>query len=153
MKRLALIPGTVLIVAGLVVPSAPGFRGEADSIEGTWELVSSVYDGKDSIVKEKQIWKISKTHVTYSFGTQDAYQVDTKAKPKTIAVTQIRPDDKAADGKKLVGIYEIKGDSLKICVAAADKGLPKEFKSTPGSGHNLLTLKRVPPEPAKLDRK
>jgi uncharacterized protein (TIGR03067 family) len=142
MNRLLFV-AIFMVVASPALSSGLTYQTDTESLEGMWQLVSAVYNGKESPAKEKVIWQLTKTHITYSSDLQDTYTVDPKASPKSITITQIRPKDKVADGKKLLGIYQVKGDTLEICVAEADKGLPKEFKSTPGSGHNLLTLKRT----------
>jgi hypothetical protein len=46
-------------------------------------------------------------------------------------------------GKTVRGIYEVKGDTQRVCVAAAGKPRPKAFESREGSGHTLITYKRA----------
>ena len=45
--------------------------------------------------------------------------------------------------EKLLAIYEIEADTLKICVAVNNKGRPKKFESKAGSGHRFFILKRI----------
>ena len=46
----------------------------------------------------------------------------------------------------MLGIYELEGDTFKVCFAAPGKAdRPTEFKSAAGSGHRLLVLKRETP--------
>jgi hypothetical protein len=45
--------------------------------------------------------------------------------------------------KGVKGIYEIDGDTLRICVAKKGKERPKTFESKEGSGHVLTVMKRV----------
>jgi RNA polymerase sigma factor (sigma-70 family) len=124
-----------------------------DSIQGTWELVSSVYDGKPAPPAGRQIWTITATHVEYNHTTKDAYVIDSKANPRQISLTQIRPGNERADGAKIIGIYEVKGDTLKICVAHSGKARPRAFESTAGGGQNLHNLKRVKtPQPQGRDK-
>jgi hypothetical protein len=42
----------------------------------------------------------------------------------------------------LEGVYEVKGDDLKLCVMVFGKDRPTEFKSGEGSSVAMLTLKR-----------
>ena len=53
------------------------------------------------------------------------------------------PDDGPNKGKTLVGIYEVKGDELKVCHGDPGADRPKEIASKEGSGLSLITLKRV----------
>jgi uncharacterized protein (TIGR03067 family) len=46
---------------------------------------------------------------------------------------------------KLKGIYELDGDTLKLCLPAKEgQDRPLDFKATPGSNLNLFILKRLP---------
>jgi hypothetical protein len=46
-------------------------------------------------------------------------------------------------GRTLRGIYEIEGDTQKVCLPLEEgAGRPKEFTSKPGSGHLLQVFKR-----------
>lgn len=64
------------------------------------------------------------------------YQIDPTAKPKTL-------DFALEGGVKKLGIYELVGDSLKICQTSGDGAKrPEEFKAD-GKGTSLITLKRV----------
>lgn len=135
----------VLLALAPAVPLAPGQGGQRDpgGIEGTWELLSSVYGGELSLPEGRRTWTITRTRIRYSDAIEDAYAIDPKANPEQITVTQIRPGNGAADGAKLWGIYEVKGDTLRICVAPADRGRPRAFESAAGSQQNLHTLRRV----------
>jgi RNA polymerase sigma factor (sigma-70 family) len=115
-------------------------RERMDSIEGIWEMVSAVYDGTPWPRLEKAVWTITKTHVEYNETTKDAYTINSKASPKQIDITQIRPGNEHGDGAKALGIYEVKGDTLKICIGHSNTR-PRAFEGT--AGRNLHTLKRV----------
>src|SRR5262249_41284477 len=45
-------------------------------------------------------------------------------------------------GEKILGIYEIEGDTWKECWGDPGKDRPKEFKADAASGHNLIIWKR-----------
>ena len=48
-----------------------------------------------------------------------------------------------AKGQLQLAIYELDGDTMKICAnTPGDKERPKEFTSKPGSGHINIVLKR-----------
>lgn len=60
-----------------------------------------------------------------------------------VSKTPKQTTDKLPDGNEIHGIYKIEGDMLTSCVAEIGKERPKEFASTPGSGHTLRVFRRV----------
>ncbi|HVS36440.1 MAG TPA: TIGR03067 domain-containing protein [Gemmataceae bacterium] len=118
--------------------------GDKD-LDGTWEAVSNAVDGK-----EQPLPPDGKLLVTISGGSltlkadvgshMATIGVDASKTPKTIDIT---PQDGADKGRTALGIYEVKGDELRLCGADAGKDRPTELTSKPGSGWIFLTLKRV----------
>ena len=53
-----------------------------------------------------------------------------------------KPPREKTKGKTTLSIYEIEGDTLKICSVEPGKDRPTEFSSKPGSGHFLRVFKR-----------
>ena len=45
----------------------------------------------------------------------------------------------------MLGIYEIEGDTQKVCFAPPEKERPTKFESESGSGLMLITSKRAKP--------
>ena len=68
------------------------------------------------------------------------YKIDPAANPKAMETTASTGPYK---DKPLLGIYELDGDSLKICYAAPGKDRPTEFNSKAGSGWILTVHKRL----------
>jgi uncharacterized protein (TIGR03067 family) len=68
--------------------------------------------------------------------------VHPSAHPKTIDVTFTEGPEK---GKSSYGIYELEGDTYRVCIGLTGKPRPTDFASTPGSGHVLEVLKREKP--------
>lgn len=113
-------------------------------LEGTWKLMKLEIFGKPP-KDEKQLsltFKGSKVTKKGPDGKDDDadFKVDTSKTPHQI---DIIPTAKA--GKGLRGIYEVKGDTLRLCLvsssgdAAKDVPRPTEFTSKEAF---LLTLKR-----------
>jgi uncharacterized protein (TIGR03067 family) len=67
------------------------------------------------------------------------FKIDPLAKPKTIDIIVTEGPGKGHSQK---GIYELDGDTQKICIAMPDRPRPTEFATNPESGHILEILKR-----------
>ena len=52
-------------------------------------------------------------------------------------------------GQTSLAIYELVGDTLRICRAAPGKARPTEFASKPGSGLTLMSYQRAKPPAEK----
>jgi uncharacterized protein (TIGR03067 family) len=67
------------------------------------------------------------------------FKIDPLAKPKTIDIIFTEGPGKGHSQK---GIYELEGDTQKICIAMPDQPRPTEFASKPDNNHILEVLKR-----------
>jgi uncharacterized protein (TIGR03067 family) len=139
-----------LLVLGVVFVLAPGdaddeVKKEVAKFEGTWKWISiemekmkipedALKDPRMKIVGDKFTVK---ENADATFG--GTFKVDPSKKPKTIDVTFADGKEK---GKTMVGIYELEGDTYKVCIDPEGKNRPAEFKIQPGSGHVLELLKR-----------
>jgi uncharacterized protein (TIGR03067 family) len=69
------------------------------------------------------------------------FKIDPDKDPKQIDITR---EIKKGDPRTLRGIYEIKGDTLKVCYFASDTGRrPTEFASMEGVRTGLIVLTRA----------
>jgi uncharacterized protein (TIGR03067 family) len=134
----------------LVILGAPGTAGEKaskkdeDLIKGTWSIKSAAKEGQ----KESED-KLKELKITFAAGgklnvmgpgkdSEGTYKLDASRKPKQIDVTI---DD---GGKELTlkGIYELKKDSLKICLAHPPDERPTEFATQAGVKTMLIVFRR-----------
>jgi uncharacterized protein (TIGR03067 family) len=69
-------------------------------------------------------------------------KIDPMASPKTIDITF---SDGPSKDDTLKGIYELDGDTQRICWAAPGKPRPTEFEAKPDSGRMLQVLEKVKP--------
>lgn len=125
---------------------AEAVRAEQKRFEGTWKFVSMEVNGKaateadfkDSrlILEGNRFTAKEKGEVT---GT---YDVDPTATPKTIDLTLVLGPDRRAT---ILGIYELEGDTYKICSALPGRPRPKEFTSKAGSGQGVQVMTREKP--------
>jgi uncharacterized protein (TIGR03067 family) len=70
------------------------------------------------------------------------FKIDLVAKPKSIDITFSEGPGKGQTHK---GIYELKGDTQKFCIAGPNKPRPDAFVSKPLSGHIVQVMERVKP--------
>lgn len=70
---------------------------------------------------------------------EGTYKLDPAAKTKTIDIT--------FDGRKMLGLYELDGDTLKLCIPnSPDSPRPEEFKADGKARVAIITFKRVKDE-------
>ena len=120
-------------------------KKELKALQGTWKVVAATHDGDalDRIVGGTLVIKDNNFTVKTKGGTElkgDLMLVPAK-KPKHIDFVH---QDGMLKDKTWEGIYELKGDTLKLCYAEADseKARPSEFKTLKNSGLLYLELKR-----------
>jgi uncharacterized protein (TIGR03067 family) len=139
-----------LLIGGVVFLLAAGdaddeVKKELARFEGTWKWVlietEKMKIPEDDLKGPRMKLVGDKFIVTESADAtfSGTFKVDPSKKPKTIDVTFGDGPDK---GKTLLGIYELEGDTYKVCTDPEGKSRPTEFKIKPGSGHVLQVLKR-----------
>ena len=157
MKMHALL---VVAVAAFVVGAGVLTAGDEDEaikkdrkqMAGTWRVISYEKDGKkapaDQLEKTRSILSDDGKATVQRDGKTIAegnIKIDPTKKPKQSEATYTEGELK---GKTVLGIYEVDGDSMKICFSLPGKDRPTEFSSKPGSGHVLIVYKRdVQPKP------
>jgi uncharacterized protein (TIGR03067 family) len=123
-------------------------KKDLKELEGTWTLVSGTRDGKRLSDEEVKQTKITFEGDKFVFpnasgiGTspKGTIQVFPSKNPKWMDSTATTD---TAKGEISLGIYEFAGDDYRVCFAPPGKDRPKEFASTPGSGHNLQVWRRT----------
>jgi uncharacterized protein (TIGR03067 family) len=94
-----------------------------------------------------EIRKLTKLEIkgdkyTVTVGTvvdRGTLKLNPSAKPKTMDIVGSEGPNK---GKTYQCIYELDGDTLRICYDLSGKGRPAEFKTTEGTQLYLVTYKR-----------
>lgn len=148
MKNLLLAVLSVPLVA-LSVPAADAPADEAAKKEyarfaGNWHFVSMEADGKplpEAFFKEDQMVLDGPKFTVTGGGTtyKGTFKVDVTKSPKQIDITFTAGPEA---GKTLYGIYELEGDTYKVCLGMPGKDRPKAFMTKPDSGCVLEVLKR-----------
>jgi uncharacterized protein (TIGR03067 family) len=137
-----------VMTACLLAAAAPkedATRADLDKMQGDWQCVSYTVDGMRLPEDDAQAlfrtvkgdrYTISRFEKTIGTGT---IKLDASKDPRQIDARSPLPGGKT---RLLRGIYEVRGDTLKLCFGAADKERPKGFTSTPGSGNTLSVWTR-----------
>ena len=143
--RWMLLPAA--LTAGLVMAADAkddANKKDMDALQGKWQLVSLTRDGKDQDVPKDAVRVIKDNTYTVTprpgVTITGTFKIDATAKPKTIDMTATSGDNA---GKTSLGIYDLDGDTLKICWAPPGKDRPTEFKSAEGSGVLLSVQKKA----------
>jgi uncharacterized protein (TIGR03067 family) len=145
---------TLFCALGLVVSGGTGMRGEGKAdvekefkkFHGVWTFESVEAGGKKSPADDLKgltltfagdKYTVKKGDEVIQVGTQ---KLDPSKSPKTIDVTVTEGLKK---GAVMLGIYEIDGDTLKVCFDEEGKKRPTEFKSPAGSETFVNVHKRA----------
>jgi RNA polymerase sigma factor (sigma-70 family) len=125
-------------------------RTDQQRIQGTWEVVSWVNEGKKRPQRSLRLVFTAQ----YVLGKQDGrftneiltYELDPTQKPKALDLDQAnRPGEAATPA-----VYALEGDTLTICLPLRGAGRPTEVASKPGSRTETFVLKRAT-KPEQMD--
>jgi uncharacterized protein (TIGR03067 family) len=132
--------------SGAAADDKADLEKEVRKFQGTWTFESCETGGKQLpaselkgliLIFEGDKHTVKKGDEVIQVGTQ---KLDPSKSPKTIDVTMTEGPNK---GAVMLGIYEIDGDTLKVCFDPQGKNRPTEFKSPPGSETFVNVHKRV----------
>ena len=137
-----------LAVCCLLAADAAQDAAKKDSakLEGEWTLVSAERNGEpvpDEVVKTaKRVFEGNEATVTVNDEVvlKATVTIDATKKPKTI---DYKVTEGEAEGKTILGIYELDGDNAKFCSGTPGGERPTEFTAKEGSGRTLSVWKRV----------
>jgi uncharacterized protein (TIGR03067 family) len=146
--KLCLPVAALLLAAAVARPQDEASKSDLKKMEGTWKVTLHEMEGKKTTDEEnakadvKLVIKASK--YALSIGGKEiaagTIKLDASKKPSTIdALTTSGPQE----GKTMQGIYEVKGDEMRVCFAQPGKERPTAFSTKEGSGHLLLGYKRI----------
>jgi uncharacterized protein (TIGR03067 family) len=138
--------GAVAFLVGAGPAKADPAEMDTKALQGTWEAVEQQPLQPVPDVTHLRKVVIAGGTLTWHYGrgeqptvTDSAYKLDPAAKPKAIDFVPASGTEK---GKTYLGIYELDGDSLKICYRGPGEERPTVFATKDGA--MLYVLKRVP---------
>jgi uncharacterized protein (TIGR03067 family) len=120
--------------------------GPATEFEGEWQMVSGVMNGgameRSTVQWVRRVTTGDETAV-YA-GPQvmlkARFKSDPSKSPKTIDYVNTAGANK---GKTQLGIYELEGDLLRVCMAAPGSERPSRFESVRGDGATFTEWRRI----------
>ena len=136
-----------LVVAASLTTFAVSASDDQQSLEGSWlpakaELAAQPMP--DAVLKTigLQITK-NEYHVLVAGEADDGtWTIDPGAKPKGMTITGVKGPNA---GKTFPAIYELKGDTLRVCYDLSGAKRPSEFKTVAGTQLYLVTYHRHRP--------
>jgi uncharacterized protein (TIGR03067 family) len=134
---------TFLALGFLVAAPAPP-DNDLDKIQGTWKL-ESVQVGPHTLVEPYKDWtfNIKGDKLTIKVGdrvrSEYTIKIDPDKKPKTIDLTRKVGDQTLTE----LGIYELDGDTWKMCNDEGGEMRPSEYGTKEGTRLELIMMKRV----------
>jgi uncharacterized protein (TIGR03067 family) len=115
---------------------------DLDGLQGTWNIVSLEMDGQKMAGGGAQIVVRGERFTTIAMGA--AYEgtlvVHEASAPKSF---DLHFEEGPEKGNTSLGIYELEGDTWKICLTTRGNQRPREFAAPPGTGIALETLRRA----------
>jgi uncharacterized protein (TIGR03067 family) len=132
-------------------PPAPVGKGsDQEKMQGTWKAVSATESGQvvpAALLDAARLTVSGNTIAIEIAGTthRATFTLDTTKNPREIeSIEQDGPNR----GKKELGIYELSGNQLKICIAKTGSPRPTTFSSTAANKCQLLVLEKASTGPA-----
>src|SRR5437667_2229264 len=118
-------------------------KSDLDLLQGDWALMEMVANGEKLSDDALASIKLNIKSNQYSLETKDepsqgSFKLTERGNPRLMDVT-------TRGGDELAAIYEIAGDTFKVCYAVNGAARPTEFKSTEGSDHVMAIYKRKAP--------
>ncbi|HLG17089.1 MAG TPA: TIGR03067 domain-containing protein [Blastocatellia bacterium] len=111
------------------------------TIEGTWIPVTFELSGQKLPEEALKDTKLVLTDGRYTYqNDQGTYKLMPGEKPRAMDIIGVDGPNK---GKTFLAIYDLTGDTLRICYDLGGKTRPSEFTSRPGTKQFLASYKRA----------
>ena len=115
---------------------------DLDHLQGNWNVVSMEMDGQKMSGGSARIEVRGHRFATIGMGAlyEGTVVVDQAAAPKRF---ELHFEEGPEKGNTSFGIYQLDGDTWKVCLTTRGSERPKEFAAPPGTGIALETLQRA----------
>jgi uncharacterized protein (TIGR03067 family) len=145
--------GKVLLVLSVsllvAADEAKKDKKDLDLMQGTWQVVASESGGmkapKENLEQAKLRLTLKGNKFVYKSGDktllEGTFEIDPSKKPKLLDAKGTGPMGMVAT----TGIYELAGDTLRVCFVTQGEKRPTAFVSKPGSKVAIVEYKRVKP--------
>jgi uncharacterized protein (TIGR03067 family) len=124
MKRTIGLAACVLLIAA---EGKDGEKKPQEAIQGTWKVVTMVVNNKEQKPADDFRVVLDRGMMTYKHGARSTpvmrYKLDPTQKPPAANFAFLGK----ASGNTALGIYELKGDDLKLMVPMDEQDRPTEF--------------------------
>jgi uncharacterized protein (TIGR03067 family) len=135
----------VVFAVSLVATTAAIAADDAQAVQGTWRPSKAQLGGKpmpDAVLKTITLKLDNGNYEVHVGDSPDkgTYTLDSTTDPKGMSVTGTDGPNK---GKTFPAIYELHGDTLRICYDLSGQKRPTEFKSTAGTKLYLVAYARA----------
>src|SRR5882672_9551191 len=133
-----------LTVAASLTAFAANPPADAKAVQGSWTPVKADLGGQpmtEAVLKSISLKLDNGKYEVSVAGAPDkgTYTLDSTSKPKGMTITGTEGPN---NGKTFPAIYELKGDTLRICYDLSGAKRPTEFKSIEGTRLYLVTYSR-----------
>ena len=133
-----------LTVAASLTAFAAAPPDDAKAVQGSWTPTKADLGGQpmpEAVLKSISL-KLDNGKYEVFVGDQPdkgTYTLDSTSKPKSMTITGTEGPN---NGRTFPAIYELKGDTLRICYDLSGAKRPTEFKSIAGTRLYLVTYHR-----------
>ena len=139
MKRMLTL-SVVLLMTLAVFAAGP----TDDALQGTWSPTQAELAGKpmpDAVLKTISLTLDNGKYTAFVGDEPDkgTYTIDPTSNPRSMSVTGTEGPNQ---GKTFPAIYELNGDTLRICYDLSGEKRPTEFKTVAGTKLYLVTYHR-----------
>jgi len=133
-----------LTVAASLTAFAASPPDDAKTVQGSWTPMKAELAGQpmaDAVLKSISLKLDSGKYEVFVGEHPDrgTYTLDSASKPRGMTITGTEGPNR---GKTFPAIYELKGDTLRICYDLSGAKRPTEFKSIAGTQLYLVTYNR-----------
>jgi uncharacterized protein (TIGR03067 family) len=129
-----------LILGGAQTGDEALKKKELEALRGNWNVLIKGAEKADQDLQQQFSMVENSLQIRIGGASIDLkFTVNPTKKPKEIDMTRTLPD---GSDTSMLGIYELNGDTLKLCFNDFGKKRPTEFKAKAGSKQSNFVLKR-----------